>query len=611
MKQILKKIYNFGVNKSLPEDIYEKQRNINLICLISIACCLILLGIVLPMGEKPRIISLIVTIFAFIVPIIINVLDKVREARLALMVIAHLVILMYGVLYGSSTEIEYFFVTTPITAVLLTQEKKVYYSLLILSIFCFTSLKLSYFFITPMLTTAYSHIPFTIGLTIIIFGYFSTQRFKVLMENANRKKEEALAEVKKTNAKLKQKEQQLEKLNKNLQEEAVMRQVAMQALEESEKRYQTLFEHGFEGIMIADLKTNKAISHNPKLLDFFGMTREELQSINLLDLLAIPSYEKKKRLQKINKEIEAYKKSGKTQFQAVLKTHHGQRKATAEVTAVLLPPPNEHLSIAIFKDITEQMAAQKKILAANENLKNFAHAASHDLKEPLRMIQSFGQLLQRRNKGKLDTSSQEFLGFIIDASSRMNQLIQDLLEYSTTGTQETPVKTVDLNNTLFMVQNNLRLKMAETHTQIIADQLPTVKAHSSLMSQLFQNIIANGIKFQQPGIQPEINIQVEEMEEHVQISIADNGIGIAPEYHQQIFGVFKRLHSKSEYEGSGIGLATCRKIIEAYNGKIWVESEIGKGTTFFFTLPKSMVLSKIKQTQENATVNVENKLVIV
>lgn len=240
----------------------------------------------------------------------------------------------------------------------------------------------------------------------------------------------------------------------------------------------------------------------------------------------------------------------------------------------------------LYEEIEERQRIFKALQSSEQRYKNFAHAASHDLKEPLRMIQSFSQLLGKRNKDHFDKSSLEYLEFILTASQRMNQLIQDLLEYSSLATRDIKLKLVDLNDILVIVKNNLHVQIAESNAIIHSEKLPTILGHSTFILQLFQNLISNAIKFRKPDVQPVINIKVIEKNGTYRFAIQDNGIGISLEYQQKIFEVFTRLHSKVEYDGSGIGLATSKKIVESLGGKISVESDFGKGATFHFTIPR-------------------------
>lgn len=229
---------------------------------------------------------------------------------------------------------------------------------------------------------------------------------------------------------------------------------------------------------------------------------------------------------------------------------------------------------------------QAALRHSNAELENFAFAASHDLKEPLRMIKMYSGFTQKRLVNVEDKSVKEFMGYVTDGAARMETLLNDLLQYSRLGKKKEDVKDIDLNNTLFLVIHNLLATMKDTQASIMANKLPIVEASHTEMVQLFQNLIANSIKFRKEGILPEIKIYSQDTGPEYLISFADNGIGIKEEYHEKVFGIFERVHKASEYEGTGIGLATCKKIVNSSGGKIWLESAEGVGTTFFFTFPK-------------------------
>lgn len=229
---------------------------------------------------------------------------------------------------------------------------------------------------------------------------------------------------------------------------------------------------------------------------------------------------------------------------------------------------------------------QQMLRRSNAELENFAFAASHDLKEPLRMIRMYSNFTQKRLVGLEDKSVKEFMGYVCDGAERMERLLNDLLQYSRLGKKKEDIKDIDLNNTLFVVIHNMLATMKDTQASIMANKLPVVEASHTEMIQLFQNLIANSIKFRRTGTLPEIKIYSQDNGEEYLISFADNGIGIKKEYHEKVFGIFERVHKSSEYEGTGIGLATCKKIVGSAGGDIWLESTEGVGTTFYFTLPK-------------------------
>jgi signal transduction histidine kinase len=242
------------------------------------------------------------------------------------------------------------------------------------------------------------------------------------------------------------------------------------------------------------------------------------------------------------------------------------------------------------QEISDQAAALNlkdiKLQKSNHDLQNFAYSASHDLKEPLRMIGMYNQLLQKRTKGVLDERSEEYMFYMTDGVKRMGKLLDDLLTYSRLGKNEHDLVKVDLNETLSIVKQNLTVVIQETNTLVTSAQLPTIKVSPTEMIQLFQNIIANAIKFRRQGVIPKIALNYVEKESMHQISVTDNGIGIKAEYQEKVFELFTKLHSMSEYEGSGIGLATCKKIVEELNGQMWLTSTEGVGTTFHFSFPK-------------------------
>lgn len=229
--------------------------------------------------------------------------------------------------------------------------------------------------------------------------------------------------------------------------------------------------------------------------------------------------------------------------------------------------------------------AKMQLKASNKELEQFAYAASHDLKEPLRMIGTYVQLLERKLHDKLDDASRQYMHFVTDGVTRMDRLLTDLLEYSRVGRKNDLIKATNLNETLFVVINNLMGRMQENHAEIYATELPVIKAPSMLLVQLFQNLLSNSLKFRKKDQPPVVEIEHVERQGYHHFYFKDNGIGIPADQKDRVFNIFERLHGRHEYEGSGIGLATCKKIVESLGGEIWVESELGVGTTFGFRLP--------------------------
>jgi signal transduction histidine kinase len=253
------------------------------------------------------------------------------------------------------------------------------------------------------------------------------------------------------------------------------------------------------------------------------------------------------------------------------------------------------------KEISAHTEALKlkdeKLQKSNADLQNFAYSASHDLKEPLRMIGMYTQLLQRRIKPTLDECSEEYMFYMTDGVKRMQKLLDDLLLYSRLGKNENDIQDVDVNQTLLVVIYNLAATIKETNAAIISSNLPTICASSTEMMQLFQNMIANAIKFRRADVAPEVMILHAENEKEHTITLQDNGIGIKEEFKEKVFNIFTKLHSTSQYEGSGIGLATCKKIVEEMGGRMWLTSTEGVGTTFYFTFPKNKMKKKTEQTE--------------
>jgi PAS domain S-box-containing protein len=273
----------------------------------------------------------------------------------------------------------------------------------------------------------------------------------------------------------------------------------------------------------------------------------------------------------------------------------GRRKDGSEFPIELMLSPLESaegiLVTAAIRDISVRKDAEKHLAQkveelnrSNEELGQFANIASHDLQEPLRMVANYTQLLARRYKGKLDSDADEFIAFAVDGASRMQRLIQGLLTYSRVGTKESDLLDTSSEEALQQALINLRGAIEDSGALITHDPLPTVLADEMQLVQLFQNLVGNALKYQNPGV-PRVHISAARNGEKKWVfSVQDNGLGIDPQYFERIFGMFQRLHKREEFAGTGIGLAICKKIVERHGGSISVESQPGLGSTFRFAL---------------------------
>jgi PAS domain S-box-containing protein len=277
-----------------------------------------------------------------------------------------------------------------------------------------------------------------------------------------------------------------------------------------------------------------------------------------------------------------------------------RRKDGSEVDVSLTASPIRDEAGAIIgassisRDITRQIAIEaelarqsEELRRSNAELERFAYVASHDLQEPLRMVSSYVQLLARRYQGRLDADADEFIHYAVDGASRMRRLIQDLLTYARISTRGEAFEPVALEEVLEDTREALKVAIEESGATLTHDPLPTVTADPTQMGQLFQNLLSNALKFR--GAEPPVvHIGARRSGDHAGawlFSVHDNGIGIDPAFFDRIFIVFQRLHGMTEYSGTGIGLALCRRIVERHGGHLWVESGPGRGATFFFTLP--------------------------
>jgi len=344
--------------------------------------------------------------------------------------------------------------------------------------------------------------------------------------------------------------------------------------------------HAYEGRMV---------SWNQKFCEYLKTNDEEIRTLGPGAYMPEFQPDGRNSLEATTEYLKIALEKGKVEYEFVHQARDGELYHT-ENTVCILPEPSSHLAVYIFKEISARKKAEKelkdknvqleKYINSNLQLENFAYIASHDMKEPLRTIGNFTQLLKRRYKDQFDEEGKEFLEFIISGAKSMNRLINDVLSYSRVNSQEYDLEQVNLSHLLFNITNNLRETIGETGAELIIGEIPElIEVNKTSYTQLFQNLIVNALKFHKEGEKNIIEVGSERRENDWLFWVKDNGIGIAPEYHERIFVLFKKLHSKAEYVGTGIGLALCKKIVEKHNGEMWVESELDKGATFYFTLP--------------------------
>ena len=240
-------------------------------------------------------------------------------------------------------------------------------------------------------------------------------------------------------------------------------------------------------------------------------------------------------------------------------------------------------------DATSELETQaEELKRSNRDLEQFAYVTSHDLKAPLRNIASFVQLLNRKYHDQFDEEGREFMHFILGGVRRLDNLIKDLLQYSRVNRVNAVVEHIDLHDVFNVVQHNLSEQITKQQAKIEVQELPILRGNYSQMVQLVQNILSNAVKFSKKGVAPEILVKTYESPRHIGFAISDNGIGIDPKDEAKVFSIFQRLHSPDEYEGTGIGLSICKRIVERHHGKIWYESEPKKGATFIVQIPRNL-----------------------
>jgi two-component system, LuxR family, sensor kinase FixL len=368
------------------------------------------------------------------------------------------------------------------------------------------------------------------------------------------------------------------------------RKRAEEALRESEGRLRAIVETAVDGIITID-EQGRVTSFNPAATRLFGYAPDEVIGKNVNLLMPSPYHEEH------DGYLKSYRDTGVKRIIGIGREVIGQRKDGTQFPMDLAVSETvlgggRRIFTGIVRNISERKEAEaaigrqaEELARSNVELERFAYVASHDLQEPMRTVQSFAQLLQRECGESLSGDAREYLGFIIGGVQRMQTLINDLLTYSRVSSQGAAFGPADCNEICARVLENLTAAIEANRADVTVEPLPVVIGDATQLGQVFQNLLVNAIKFHGRRA-PRIRVSAIETSRDWVFSVEDNGIGIAPEYFERIFVIFQRLHTIEEYGGTGIGLAICKKIAERHGGRIWVESAVGEGSTFRFSIPK-------------------------
>lgn len=351
--------------------------------------------------------------------------------------------------------------------------------------------------------------------------------------------------------------------------------------QQEQERFRRVVEASPNGILLVDIQGQIALA-NRRAEEVFGHAPGTLEGVNLATL--VPQTAQAEHAQR----VAAAFAQGQGRAMGVGKDVHGLRRdgtlVPLEIGLTPIEMPEGRFMLATLIDITERQRREDELRRSNADLEQFAYIASHDLQEPLRMVASYTELLAERYKGQLDERADKYIFYAVDGAKRMQRLVADLLAFARVGSQGKPLKPVDSGAVLAEVLRVLKPRIQACGADVQAGDMPVVMADEDQLFLLLQNLLGNALKFRSEA-PPCIRISAAREADAWRMAVADNGIGIEPQYQERIFQMFQRLHERGRYEGSGIGLSIVKRILERHGGRIWLESALGQGSTFHFTLP--------------------------
>ncbi len=384
---------------------------------------------------------------------------------------------------------------------------------------------------------------------------------------------------------------------------AIERNRVETALRQSERITRLIIDNSLDAFIAID-EEGIITDWNLQAEKLFGWSRKQVLGKRVAEVI-VPSRFRDKHVLDKDQLFSISKGKMLNRRREMYVLNRNQEEFPVEIGVFPIKDREQQIYCAFVSDITERKLIEEKtrelneeleqrvqertaeLIRSNQELEQFAKIASHDLQEPLRAIQGFATLLHKRYQGKLDDAGNEFVDFIIDGTSRMQQLIQAVLLHSSIKAEENLSSVTDVNSVLDEVLTNLRQSINESKSEFDIGEMPEVAVERTQLVQLFQNLISNSIKYRGSKT-PAIHISAELSVDRWLFTLRDNGIGVDPKYADKIFDMFARLHGKTEYQGTGIGLAICKKIVTAHGGKIWMESEPGQGSIFYFSLPAAL-----------------------